>query len=311
MKEINYFSFVVENVEFTVYTDETEFVLNRHLFSPVHMHPINEMCIMIKGNSLIKGDFPTVSFNQYDVCIIPPLTYHNTFTHTDSTLDRITVKFTFRKLDNVNSTANLYEILKPLLATGSAPIKLGFDKMMIENLINMDSSGDNTFAMLMSDPIQSIKTKNIFSLFFICIAEQLCKTSLPPDTKLKIYNKDLRYYARLVSIDVSVYTYTSGKISFAELADRFHVCEKQLSHTIKTEYGTTAKMLTYETRMKRAASLLIHFPDTPIHVIAENVGYSSPEILSIMFKKYYGMSATEYKKRNISTTTFYSLPENY
>jgi len=101
----------------------------------------------------------------------------------------------------------------------------------------------------------------------------------------------------------------SEDLRVAELAERFHVCEKQLSHTIKKEYGATAKNLTYESRIKRAAFLLTHYPTLPIHTIAEKIGYSSPEILSIMFKKYFGMSASEYKKRYAAIAIGYTPPE--
>ena len=65
---------------------------------------------------------------------------------------------------------------------------------------------------------------------------------------------------------------------------------------LKDHYGKTFLQKKTEARMS-AASILLQNPDLSITKIAENTGYSCIEHFSASFKRYYGQSATAYRKQ--------------
>ena len=101
------------------------------------------------------------------------------------------------------------------------------------------------------------------------------------DNKYLIIEECFLYEYRTLSLDI--------------LASRLGLGIRQTERLLKEHYGKTFLQKKTEARMS-AASILLQNPELSITKIAEETGYSCIEHFSASFKRYYGCSATSYRK---------------
>ncbi len=101
------------------------------------------------------------------------------------------------------------------------------------------------------------------------------------DNKYLIIEECFLYEYRTLSLDI--------------LAPRLGLGIRQTERLLKEHYGKTFLQKKTEARMS-AASILLQNPELSITQIAEETGYSCIEHFSASFKRYYGCSATSYRK---------------
>lgn len=92
------------------------------------------------------------------------------------------------------------------------------------------------------------------------------------------------------------FLYEYQKLSLPDLANRLGISPRQTERYLKEHYGKTFLQKKTESRMSTAA-ILLSDPMRSITSISEVLGYSSIEHFSNAFKRYYGCSAKEYRKR--------------
>ena len=97
---------------------------------------------------------------------------------------------------------------------------------------------------------------------------------------------------------VSLYIQYSYKtqITPKNLAERFFVNQSYLSRHFRMNMGVTLTDYINKTRLENS-KMLIKSSDLPISVVALNVGYIDPNYFVKLFKKQFGMTPTEYRKR--------------
>lgn len=88
----------------------------------------------------------------------------------------------------------------------------------------------------------------------------------------------------------------SSPLSLSELADQLHLSESYLSRIFKEECGVGIHGYISSLRVERAASLL-EKTTLPLQKIAMNVGFSSSDHFSRVFKRSKGVSPSEYRNR--------------
>ncbi len=88
-----------------------------------------------------------------------------------------------------------------------------------------------------------------------------------------------------------------NEMSLTMLADRFHINPTYLSELFKKQTGTTFSEYIAQVRIARAAELL-QDPQLRLSDIAELVGFANASYLSIVFKKFYGVSPNEYRNNH-------------
>ena len=91
--------------------------------------------------------------------------------------------------------------------------------------------------------------------------------------------------------------FAEEEISLNSLAAMYYVNSSYLSRVFKEKTGMTFSNYLFELRMKEAESLILR-TDLKSYEIAEKVGISDPHYFSSCFKKYTGMSVSEYKKKD-------------
>ena len=90
------------------------------------------------------------------------------------------------------------------------------------------------------------------------------------------------------------------QITLNELSERFMFHPVYITRCVIKKYNLTPQQLLTKIRMEHAAQLL---EETSLHVnlIGQSVGYSDAAYFSKLFKKYYGITAKEY--RNMHTNS--------
>lgn len=84
-------------------------------------------------------------------------------------------------------------------------------------------------------------------------------------------------------------------LSLEELGKTFHISPSYLSHIFKTEIGLPPMKYLLYLKIGEAQNLLMN-TSLPISVIGDQLGFSDTAHFSRMFKKYIGVTPTEYRQ---------------
>ena len=109
---------------------------------------------------------------------------------------------------------------------------------------------------------------------------------------------------KIYTITNYIHTHYSDDISLGSLADIFYISPYYLSHQFKDVTGYTVVQYIQLTRVKNAQYLLLNSKDK-ITKIAEQTGFSSFSQFNRVFRKFCGMSPSDYK--NTSRQTSYAM----
>ncbi len=85
-------------------------------------------------------------------------------------------------------------------------------------------------------------------------------------------------------------------VTLEELSETFHLSKPYLSKYIKEKTGMTFQEAVKEERMKRACALLRE-TDQTVEAVSAEVGYENVEHFNRLFKKKYGCTPMQYRKR--------------
>ncbi len=94
------------------------------------------------------------------------------------------------------------------------------------------------------------------------------------------------------------FLYEYNTLTLIELSNRLGLSPRQTERLLQKHYGKTFLSKKTEAKMS-AAVLLLRNPLKSITEISEDLGYSSVEHFSSSFKRYYHISAREYRKTKI------------
>lgn len=89
---------------------------------------------------------------------------------------------------------------------------------------------------------------------------------------------------------------TRSHIPIEEVAKYIHRSPSTISHIVKKELGISFSRLVIEEKLKAAEYILLTNPKKPIGEIADELGYSDQFYFSKLFKKYRGISPSEWIK---------------
>ncbi len=107
-------------------------------------------------------------------------------------------------------------------------------------------------------------------------------------------NEETGIKEKIYTITNYIHSHYSEDISLTSLADTFYISAYYLSHQFKAVTGYTVVQYIQLTRIKNAQYLLLN-SDRKITQIAESAGFSSFSQFNRVFRKFCGMSPSDYK----------------
>lgn len=117
-------------------------------------------------------------------------------------------------------------------------------------------------------------------------------------TQIAIRRREERIGQKKIAEDALAYLsehFHEENLCLSNVAEHMYISETYLSIILKQETGKTFSMYLLEFRMKRAMKLL-RSSDAKHYEIAQLVGYSNPQYFSVCFKKYTGMTPTQFRE---------------
>lgn len=122
------------------------------------------------------------------------------------------------------------------------------------------------------------------------------------EEKINIYEvyrsqRQVDYQRELVD-DILKYieSNTNAHISLSYVADHFNMSTAHFSRMFKEKIGTNFSDFVINSKLDRAARLLVAEPTTKVSDIADEIGYSTLAYFNKLFKEKYGMTPTQYRK---------------
>jgi AraC-like DNA-binding protein len=88
-----------------------------------------------------------------------------------------------------------------------------------------------------------------------------------------------------------------SRLPIAEIATQVHKSPSTLSRIVKRETGMSFRRLVVEKKLAAAEALFIASPESSVGEIAEAVGFRDQFFFSKLFKKYRGISPSQFVRR--------------
>lgn len=286
----------IENTEITLFYTPQSFFTERRYYDDnnmalCHQHPAHELFVVLNGKMKLTDGTDTITLNQHDVCIVPPKFFHTTFIDSEEPVDRVGLFFIYKKLSDVKFELDFYDIMNRLSMEGMKPILFHISSAYLKILLEILKNGEET---LTNKDI--LKIKSILSLLFVNLLEKF-EDAEPAAEEL--YKKSINFYKRLITVNELINMRINNQnITMDDISEMLELSQRHLNNIFSEEYGTSIKNFCYIMRMKQAAFLLCYYPKLTVKEVSEKLGYSSSEIFSIMFKRYHGVSASEYRRKN-------------
>ena len=251
-----------------------------HRSIPMHAHSDNSYEIHYISSGYGKV---TVSGNEYDtgpgtLYITGPRVKHSMIPDTKDPLSEYCV---YLKLSA--DSKNEKRMLSPLRIFRSTSMWYG-----------KDSHGINA---LMKSLFKELKNENIgYRETVESLIKQIivaCVRNYPVDKGDSDYRGLKSNDDQYLTIE-EAFLYEYATLTLTSLADRLNLSTRQTQRLLMEHYGMNFQSKRTEAKMS-AAAIMLRSPDISVTRIADELGYSSVEHFSSAFRKYYGMSASQYR----------------
>lgn len=254
--------------------------------SPLHLHTKFEFQYIVSGTlNVLIGEETPLSIQQGSAILIPPNVLHR---NTNSEGERLALTIAMQHRPDLSdpnfSEFHYYCELFSKLRT-PAVIADNTISYCITQLLSLPNAPQNTH-----------KIKNLFSLFFIQLADcakSYCQEDFQSSRLPQGDQRNHQYFL----IEQYINTTYNQKTTVAQVAELLHMSRRQADRIIIQIFGKTYASLVLERRMS-IAQTLVKKTDIPCIVIAEKVGYSSYAGFYIAFKQYFDMSPEEMRESN-------------
>ena len=284
-------SFMPEDLLFVEKKNHNVIALKHYRYTPefIHKHNFFEMSYVYSGSFTQKISGDEITFNEGDICILPPDVEHSVGIFNDTIL----INFLIRR-STFNDT--FLEVLSDENILSSFFTKILYTKSY-NNYIIFRTNNNSTIRKILCDMIiEDIENKkycnkildnHIMILFAYLLRDNSINVELPQE--LQKTNKHL----------ASILSYIQGNykaVSLEDLSKEFHFSIPYLSKLIKTTTGHTFKEMIQTLKLNKAIELLAS-TDFKICDISESIGYENDTHFIRTFKKVYGVSPNQYRQQ--------------
>jgi len=241
----------------------------------VHCHRFYELHVMLEGSCAYRAGDSQFLLSAGQYCLFAPDVYH---AHQDEGLPFV------RNVLLLNSESYAEALGKYLRdKTGGAPVFIGEAGEMVPVCrMRMEKKESSEFY---TQEIRRLLHELLLALMLSSM-EKTCGHAKSTHQS---------YYQREVIIDDFFHNYFYLPAGEPYLAQRLGVSCRQLDRILKKSYGKSFREKQMESRMEIACDLLCSGSKT-VQEISECMGYSTPSNFVVAFKRFVGMTPTEYRK---------------
>ena len=242
----------------------------------IHYHTYYEMFFVADGELTILNENDNIVRNEGIVCI-PPFYKH--YVVAQGKIYRIL--FSFGAVDK-SKKHKVYDILNKTFS--------------LKNVICFDLNKEQLFYLDQIDKIDAVgnfarqqRVQSAFSLLFTSIIEKI-----PSLNGLNAVADSKRLNEMLV-IEQMVNSNFTEKLTPSMIAEKLHVCTRQVSRIIKQHFNSTLSDLLIAKKIDIAKQYLVN-TDMKISEITETLNFQNGNYFYIIFKKKTGYSPLKYRK---------------
>lgn len=274
------------------------------VFSPRERHPNRKnfqffvMMFMKRGKLFIAEDNTEYTVSAGEMFILQPQHHHYSWKPMDETTEYYWIHFaTAGNYVQAPEPKQMRPVIPvPAIHYYTSAITLFLEKQQpIPNEETVISMIKKIFAnSRKSNESHSDTTQNSIKFWkaqqlFLDLLQQIQVQTPQESPTTMIANKIQRY----------IEDHFDEKITYEELGKEFHIHPNSVSLYMKKTFGITPNNLLTKYRLEEATKYLLLTSDQ-ISTIATKVGYQNVYYFSMAFKKGYGMSPSEYRKKYIS-----------
>ncbi len=273
----------ITNIDFTNFNPHLTFcVKGKSLEANPHSHSHMELCYVLSGKVIFNIENNIYTVEEGDIIIINPDEIHY---ESPLSIDKLNLLF-FVGITNFqfknNKEDTLFKNEMPIIKT-SLPSRKKFTDL-IDN-IYLENQQQQTGKAFM---LQAYLTQ----FLLLIIREKQKELPYEELSKSKSIAKELKNY---------FYNHYNEKISLEKIAKKLYISPFYISKVFKEEFGQTPINFLIKIRLEKAKILLSTKKELSIKEVAYLVGYEDEFYFSKSFKKFYGISPTEFKNTSYKT----------
>lgn len=248
-----------------------------------HFHNFYEMMILLspKAYHFVEGKRYDLVTN--DLVLLAPSILHQSEYLPGGPSDRIIIGFMLPR--QITSCATGYQEILSIFNSTSPIFRFHHEEQnllfkKLNEVVELSKSTQN-------NAVRNLMVHTKFTEFLYLLYEMKDRNHYVPNIESGIK-------AKIYTITSYIHTHYSEAISLATLADTFYISPYYLSHQFKQVTGYTVVQYIQLTRIKNAQYLLLN-SDSKITHIAETTGFSSFSQFNRVFRKFCGMSPSDFK----------------
>lgn len=244
----------------------------------IHRHSDFELFILPGSTLTVHTLDSTLPFRDSIVIIPPSLDHFVTF---DDALCGYYLYFSIKKTPSAKELQNTE--LAQVLQQEITALPLTDDEIFYTQKINEAVKNRTRLETL----------PHLLTLFFFELFSKL----LPKQEHTS--QTQTKYGKYVNTVDLYISQHYTAPIRLADLARELYLCPKQVSRILKKAYGCSLPELINRHRLA-AACMLLRYTELEIAEIALQVGYEHENYFYTLFRKAYGTTPGEYRKREES-----------
>ncbi len=258
------------------------FEINSH----AHTHPYYELHIGLHGEyKICFANEKTILMQPTMVCLIPPETRHHTEKLAENT-QNLAVRFTYQRVNEQKKYAPLYNDFHRAMSFCTSPFtEESLQIFQLVSALRRETLSGRTG----SDILENLLLAEVY----ISLLRLLLPAETLPSGKMPLTdNLNTRY----IKIESFLEEHFHEPITQNDLANALFLGTRQLSRILKSIYGLSFREKLTEMRLSKALELLTE-TELPSETISEMIGYNSYSGFYLAFRKKYGVSVSDFRKR--------------
>ncbi|MBQ4037114.1 MAG: helix-turn-helix transcriptional regulator [Clostridia bacterium] len=251
--------------------------------SPVHVHSFWELFYVEGGGMTFAAEKEVIQVREGQLLLVPPSLYHATLGNGKT--EKHSVFFSVERIKN-KATDPLYD---RFLAAFSVEKALVFNDgdgtgRLLKGILRLSENSDSTARWRE----QALMTELIFRLWDrLEKGERKATPYLPLENSEPVYKYAIE---RLMDLHLN------RDIGLDFLSDKLCISPNALARIIRKTYGKSFQELKTELKMRNAKKLLQETQMT-VGQVSQAIGYNTERGFLSAFKKYEGISPTQYRKK--------------